>query len=69
MQEDAVAQAACMLQANKGKGVKSVRTDEWHDEGRLLTFRGRIYVPNIPKLWQQIVEQHHNSCIAGHPGQ
>ena len=28
MQEDAMAQAAHMLQANKGKGVKSVCTDE-----------------------------------------
>ena len=57
-----------MLQANKGKGVKSVCTDEWQDKGGLLTFRGRIYMPNIPELWQQIVEQHHDSCIAGHPG-
>ena len=50
MQEDTVAQAACMLQASKGKGVKSVRTDEWCDEGGLLTFHGHIYMPNIPKL-------------------
>ena len=68
MQEDAVAQAARMLQANKGKGVKSVCTDEWQDEGGLLTFCGRIYVPNIPELWQWIVEQHHDSHIARHPG-
>ena len=69
MQEDAVAQAARMLQANKGKGVKSVHTDKWHDEGGLLTFRGRIYMPNIPELQQWIVKQHHDSHIAGHPGQ
>ena len=68
MQEDAVAQAARTLQANKGKGVKSVCTDEWCNEGGLLTFRGRIYVPNIPELRRRIVEQHHDSRIAGHPG-
>ena len=69
MQEDTVAQAARMLQANKGKGVKSVCTDEWHNEGGLLTFCGHIYVPNIPKLQRWIVEQHHNSHIARHPSQ
>ena len=51
MQEDAMAQAACMLQANKGKEVKLVCTDEWHDEGGLLTFHEHIYMPNIPELW------------------
>ena len=69
MQEDAVAQAARMLQANKGKGVKWVCTDEWHNEGGLLTFRGCIYMPNTPKLQRQIVEQHYDSHIARHPGQ
>ena len=62
-----MAQAAHMLQANKGKGVVDI--DKWHDKGGLLTFRGHIYVPNIPELQQQIVKQHHNSCIARHPGQ
>ena len=69
MQENAVAQAACMLQPNKGKRVKLIRTDEWHDEDGLLTFHRCIYVPNISKLQRGIVEQHHDSCIAGHPGQ
>jgi hypothetical protein len=31
-------------------------------------FRDKIYVPKDPELCRRIVEQHHNSCIAGHPG-
>ena len=69
MQEDAVAQAACMLQTKKSKGVKSVCTDEWCDEGGLLTFCGCIYMSNIPELQRQIVEQHHDSRITRHPDQ
>ena len=64
-----MAQAARMLQANKGKGVKSVCTDEWRDKGGLLTFHGCIYVPNIPELRWWIVKQHHDSSIARNPGQ
>ena len=38
------------------------------EENGLLTFRGRIYVPNLADLRRRIVEQHHDSKIAGHPG-
>ncbi|KAG5719506.1 hypothetical protein E4T56_gene11418 [Termitomyces sp. T112] len=49
-QEDAVAQAAQALQARQASGVKLVHADEWGLQDGLLTFRGSIYVPNIPEL-------------------
>ena len=33
-----------------------------------MTFRGKIYVPKDLELRRRIVEQHHDSRIAGHPG-
>ncbi|KAG5718770.1 hypothetical protein E4T56_gene2724 [Termitomyces sp. T112] len=67
-QEDVVAQAAQALQARWASGVKSVHADEWGLQDGLLTFRGRIYMPNIPELHRCIVEQHHDSQVARHPG-
>ena len=37
------------------------------DQG-ILMFWGRIYMPNDPELRWQIVQQHHDSKVAGHPG-
>ncbi|GLB45808.1 putative retrotransposable element tf2 155 kda protein type 1-like [Lyophyllum shimeji] len=48
--------------------VRSVRSAEWSEDQGILMFRGRIYVPNVPELHRQIVEQHHDSLVAGHPG-
>ena len=33
-----------------------------------MMFRGKIYVPKDLELRRRIVEQHHDSRIAGHPG-
>ncbi|GLB43833.1 putative retrotransposable element tf2 155 kda protein type 1-like [Lyophyllum shimeji] len=66
-QEDVVAKAAAALKSARS-GVRSVRSAEWSEDQGILTFRGRIYVPNIPELRRRIVEQHHDSRVAGHPG-
>ncbi|GLB41215.1 putative retrotransposable element tf2 155 kda protein type 1-like [Lyophyllum shimeji] len=66
-QEDVVAKAAAALKSARS-GVRSVRSAEWSEDQGVLTFRGRIYVPNIPELRRRIVEQHHDSRVAGHPG-
>ncbi|GLB33348.1 putative retrotransposable element tf2 155 kda protein type 1-like [Lyophyllum shimeji] len=66
-QEDVVAKAAAALKSARS-GVRSVRSAEWSEDQGVLMFRGRIYVPNIPELRRQIVEQHHDSRVAGHPG-
>ncbi|GLB43132.1 putative retrotransposable element tf2 155 kda protein type 1-like [Lyophyllum shimeji] len=66
-QEDVVAKAAAALKSARS-GVRSVRSAEWSEDQGILMFRGRIYVPNIPELRRRIVEQHHDSRVAGHPG-
>ncbi|GLB43852.1 putative retrotransposable element tf2 155 kda protein type 1-like [Lyophyllum shimeji] len=66
-QEDVVAKAAAALKSARS-GVRSVRSAEWSEDQGILMFRGRIYVPNIPELRHRIVEQHHDSRVAGHPG-
>ncbi|GLB43872.1 putative retrotransposable element tf2 155 kda protein type 1-like [Lyophyllum shimeji] len=66
-QEDVVAKAAAALKSARS-GVRSVRSAEWSEDQGILMFRGRIYVPNIPELRRRIVEQHHDSPVAGHPG-
>ncbi|GLB41135.1 putative retrotransposable element tf2 155 kda protein type 1-like [Lyophyllum shimeji] len=65
-QEDVVAKAAAALKSARS-GVRSVRSAEWSEDQGVLMFRGRIYVPNIPELRRRIVEQHHDSRVAGHP--
>ena len=64
--EDPVARAAAELK--KGKSTRSIRKAEWEVEDGILKFRERIYVPNDPDLRRQILSQHHDSKIAGHPG-
>jgi hypothetical protein len=32
----------------------------------LLMFRGKIYVPKDRELRHWIMEQHHDTCVAGH---
>ncbi|GLB45965.1 putative retrotransposable element tf2 155 kda protein type 1-like [Lyophyllum shimeji] len=66
-QEDVIAKAAAALKSARS-GVRSVRSAEWSEDQGVLMFWGRIYVPNIPELRRRIVEQHHDSRVAGHPG-
>ena len=51
----------------KGKG-RSLRAAEWAVEDGLIYFRGKVYVPRDSDLRRRIVEQHHDSAAAGHPG-
>ena len=65
-QEESVAKAAKELRKDKTRGT--VRSAEWSESEGLLMFRGKIYVPKDPELRRRIVEQHHDSRIAGHAG-
>jgi hypothetical protein len=65
-QEDAVADAAQALK--KSAAGKSLRSAEWRESQDLLFFRDHIYVPKDAGLCRRIVEQHHDSHIAGHAG-
>jgi hypothetical protein len=66
VQEDSVAKAARELRKNKGRGT--VKSAEWSESDGLLMFRGKIYVPNDRDLRRCIIEQHHDTHIAGHAG-
>ena len=40
---------------------------EEHD-GTLMDNLGRLYVPKSNLLWMEVIQKHHNSPVAGHPG-
>jgi hypothetical protein len=47
---------------------KAVLGEEWAEEQGLILFRGKVYVPKNEELRRKIVEAHHDSTLAGHPG-
>jgi transposase InsO family protein len=66
VQEESVAKAARELRKDKSRDT--VKSAEWSESDGLLMFHGKIYVPNDRDLRRRIVEQHHNTRIAGHAG-
>jgi hypothetical protein len=66
VQEESIAKVARELRKDKGSGT--VKSAEWSESEGLLMFHGKIYVPNDRDLRHHIVEQHHDTCIAGHAG-
>jgi hypothetical protein len=66
VQEESVAKAARELRKDKRRGT--IKSTEWSESDGLLMFRGKIYVPKDRDLRHRIVEQHHDTCIAGHAG-
>jgi hypothetical protein len=66
VQEESVAKAARELRKDKGRGT--IKSAEWFESDGLLMFRGKIYVPKDRDLRRDIVEQHHDTHIAGHAG-
>jgi hypothetical protein len=63
--EDSV---AVMVKGLKDSKARVIQGAEWNVREGLVYYRDRIYVPNDPELRRKIVEQHHDSKIAGHPG-
>lgn len=53
----------------KHSPTRRLREEEWSEEQGLILFRGKVYVPNSVNLHRKIVKLHHDSMIAGHPGQ
>lgn len=49
-------------------GKRSLIGNEWSEEQGLILFRGKVYVPRDMDLRRQIVQAHHDSYSAGHPG-
>jgi hypothetical protein len=66
VQEESVAKAARELRKDKSRGT--VKSTEWLESDGLLMFCSKIYVPNDRDLRHRIIEQHHDTHIAGHAG-
>jgi hypothetical protein len=64
--EDKVAAVVVALKKTKAQSVQGA---EWSLRDGLVLFRDCIYVLNDPNLRRRIVAQHHDTCVAGHPGQ
>jgi len=47
---------------------KTVRSAEWLEDGGVLRFRGKIYVPRNADLQRRVVSLCHDTKVAGHPG-
>ena len=62
--EDSV---ACMVKGLKESKLCTVMGAEWNLCNGLVYFCDRLYVPMESQLRWKIVEQHHDSKIAGHP--
>ena len=63
--EDTVAKA--WKEFAKGQS-KMIRSAEWKCHGGILYFQDRIYVPRDADLRRRIIELHHDTKVAGHPG-
>ena len=63
--DEPVAKAMELL---KRSGQRSLAGEEWSHEQDLILFRGKVYVPKDDDLRRQIVHNHHDSPVAGHPG-
>ena len=59
---------AVMVKGLKDSKSRTVQGAEWNLRDGLVFYRDRIYVPSDSDLRRRIVEQHHDSKIAGHPG-
>jgi hypothetical protein len=66
MQEESVVKAA--RECQKVKGRDTIKSAEWSESDGLLIFHSKIYVPKDRELRHCIIEQHHNTHIAGHIG-
>ncbi|MBW0548625.1 hypothetical protein O181_088340 [Austropuccinia psidii MF-1] len=51
-----------------GKGIL-VQGDSLDPSSQLLLFKDRVVVPNDPTIQLSILQKHHDSPLAGHPGQ
>jgi RNase H-like domain found in reverse transcriptase/Integrase zinc binding domain len=49
-------------------GGRSLVSAEWPETEGVLTFHGKVYVPDVRDLRWQVVAQHHDWQVAGHPG-
>ncbi|KAJ8455679.1 hypothetical protein ONZ45_g18876 [Pleurotus djamor] len=66
--EDAVAKAAEQLKRSRTGTPQTLKSAEWQLSEGLLLYCGKVYVPDAKDLRRRIVEQHHDTKVAGHAG-
>jgi len=44
------------------------KREGWTKEGRVLIWKKQLYVPDSSTLREEIINHHHESELAGHPG-
>ena len=44
------------------------RLSDWSYDAGILSYQGRIYIPNRDNLWLELVKKFYNHQTAGHPG-
>jgi len=52
----------------KRSPTKRLRSEEWSEEQDLILFRGKVYIPKDIQLRCKIIQLHHDTPVAGHPG-
>ncbi|MBW0499159.1 hypothetical protein O181_038874 [Austropuccinia psidii MF-1] len=55
-----------LQELGKGKSVQDYSLDS---SSQLPLLKDWVVVPNDPTIQLSILQKHHNSCLAGHPGQ
>jgi len=53
----------------KKSSTKQLRSEEWSEDQGLVLFRGKVYVSKNIRLQLEIIKLHHDTPVAGHPGQ
>jgi len=53
----------------KKSSTRQLRSEEWSEEQGIMLFRGKVYVLKDIKLQLEIIKLHHDTPVAGHPGQ
>jgi hypothetical protein len=66
VQEELAGKAARELRKDNSRGT--IKSAKWYESDGLLMFCSKISVPKDRDLRHRIVEQHHNTCIAGYAG-
>ena len=50
------------------RGTVEQQEKGWKQEGKVLLWKKKIYVPDSATLWEKIITKHHDSKLASHPG-
>jgi hypothetical protein len=57
-----------MKALRKRESVREITIEECSEEDGQLCYRGKIYIPENIQLQRQLIKEHHETPLAGHPG-